>query len=122
MLIPELNTYAVIEQNGKYLLLKRRNGIWEFPGGSIEKGESPERACEREAYEESGLNVRAGRMICTTSAIFEGKCALYAVYECRKIGGKLKISEEHEDCRWASKKEMKELKMGFNVQPVLQYI
>ena len=122
MLVPELNVYCVIKRQGKYLVLKRRNGIWEFPGGGIEKGESSEEAGERETAEECGLRVRAGRLICTTSAAFGRKYALYAVYECRRKGGKLKLSPEHSEIRWASKREMRGMRLGFNVQPVLNSI
>lgn len=51
---------AWIEKEGKVLLVKRplhkkRGGLWEFPGGKIEKGETPEEAIIRELKEELGL-------------------------------------------------------------------
>ncbi|MFN3921646.1 MAG: (deoxy)nucleoside triphosphate pyrophosphohydrolase [Caldimicrobium sp.] len=51
---------AFIEKEGKVLLVKRpifkkRGGLWEFPGGKIEKGETPEEAIIRELQEELGL-------------------------------------------------------------------
>jgi len=122
VLRPELNVYCVLKERGKYLVLKRKNGIWEFPGGGIEKGESAEEACEREAFEECGLRVRAGRMLCTTSAAFGRKYALYAVYECRRKGGKARISGEHSEMKWASLKEMRGMGFGFNARPVLDII
>ena len=122
MLAPELNVYCVIKRKGEYLILKRRNGIWEFPGGGIELGEAPEGACEREAYEECGLRVRAERLLCTTAAAFGRKHAIYAVYECSVRGGKPRLSDEHREMRWASKEEMEGMELGLNVQPVLELI
>ena len=37
---------------------------WEIPGGSVEKDESPRAACHREAFEELGIRVDIGRLLC----------------------------------------------------------
>jgi len=53
---------AVVEHDGLYLIGRRPadavlGGLWEFPGGKIEPGESPQEAAVRECREESGLEV-----------------------------------------------------------------
>lgn len=53
---------AVIEHDGKYLIQQRPPGVvlaglWEFPGGKIEAGETPEQAAVRECWEETGLAI-----------------------------------------------------------------
>lgn len=58
---------AMIVREGKVLLARRPEGrhlagYWEFPGGKIEKGESPEQALERELREELDVQVRVGRI------------------------------------------------------------
>ena len=50
---------AVIVSDGKILAAKRKNerlggGFWEFPGGKLEPGETPNQACQREVAEELG--------------------------------------------------------------------
>ena len=62
---PELPiALALIWREGRLLISRRREethlgGFWEFPGGKIEAGESPEAAAEREAREELAVQVRA---------------------------------------------------------------
>jgi 8-oxo-dGTP diphosphatase len=58
---------AVIVQDGRLLLARRRERegslMWALPGGAIEPGESAEQAAEREALEETGLDVAARRVL-----------------------------------------------------------
>ena len=54
---------AVVEHEGRFLIGQRPEGVplaglWEFPGGKIQPGESPEEAAVRECREETGLAVR----------------------------------------------------------------
>jgi 8-oxo-dGTP diphosphatase len=54
---------AVVEDQGRYLIGQRQlggtlAGYWEFPGGKIEAGETPQAAAVRECREETGLSVR----------------------------------------------------------------
>ncbi len=59
---------AIIIRDGKLLTLRRRKEGREYhvlPGGKIEKGETPEEACVREAQEETGLTVTLGRKVVT---------------------------------------------------------
>jgi 8-oxo-dGTP diphosphatase len=53
---------AVVEQNGRFLIGQRDAtdslaGLWEFPGGKVEVGETPEQAAVRECREETGLTI-----------------------------------------------------------------
>lgn len=57
---------ALILQSGAVLIAQRPEGKsqalkWEFPGGKVEPGESPERSLEREIFEELGLRIAVGR-------------------------------------------------------------
>lgn len=59
---------AVIYHRGRFLISKRPPGgllpnLWEFPGGKIFNGESPEDACVREAHEETGLRIKVLNLI-----------------------------------------------------------
>jgi 8-oxo-dGTP diphosphatase len=124
--IQELNAYLVIRNKGKLLLLQRHNRIWEFPGGGVEFGESPKEAALREAQEETGLVAKEARLIGATSAVFESKGrekhAVYAVYIAKSFKGKLLLSCEHLQAKWATAPEAKKLKLGLNAKPVLEMI
>lgn len=64
---PYPGTSALIEKDGKILLVKRDEephvGWWSLPGGFIEFDESPERAVRREVYEETGYKVKINNII-----------------------------------------------------------
>jgi len=62
---------AVVEYGGRYLLMKRADhagngGMWEFPGGKIELGESLQAAVEREIKEELGVKATTGRLLASS--------------------------------------------------------
>jgi 8-oxo-dGTP diphosphatase len=63
-----LVTAAIIRKEGCVLLARRRRGeklagFWEFPGGKVESGETPEEALRRELLEELGIVVRIGEKV-----------------------------------------------------------
>ena len=62
---------AIIEQEGKLLVCQRKRGgnfelMWEFPGGKVEPGETPQAALARELQEELGVQAEIGREIYRT--------------------------------------------------------
>lgn len=70
---PRVATGAVVLHNNKVLLVLRGQqpalGLWAIPGGSVELGETLQTAAEREVLEETGLRVRAGKVIYSFDAI-----------------------------------------------------
>ena len=64
-------TCAIIEKDGKILIARRAEGQklagkWEFPGGKVEDGESPEECLKRELEEEFGIPTEVGEFITST--------------------------------------------------------
>ena len=58
---------GIVSRDGKIMLCQRRPGDrlalkWEFPGGKLESGESPQQALERELREELAIETRTGRI------------------------------------------------------------
>ena len=78
---------AIIRREGKVLLTKRLPGAhlagyWEFPGGKLEEGESPEAALVRECREECGIEVRPVDIFQVTFYRYPKKDVLLLFYDC----------------------------------------
>jgi len=85
---------ALIDPTGRVLLQKRAPGramagLWEFPGGKVEEGETPEAALVRELQEELGLHVDAAGLApaCFASAPHGQSHLVLLLYLCRAWTG-----------------------------------
>lgn len=63
------SVYGIIVQGGKVLLSAQWDG-WDFPGGGVKIGETLDESFEREIKEETGLDVRRGRLLHVTDSFF----------------------------------------------------
>ncbi|MDH3654680.1 MAG: 8-oxo-dGTP diphosphatase MutT [Myxococcales bacterium] len=86
---------AVVIREGRVLLTRRAEGqhlagMWEFPGGKLEEGESPEEALVRECREECGIDVDVGAILDVTHHRFPQKNVLLLFYRCRLRGGEVR--------------------------------
>jgi len=116
-------TAAVIERDGKVLVARRRAGLvaaglWEFPGGKLEKGEDPRRGLERELFEEFGVPSEAGELVC--SVPFESSSASFELVVLRaKILSDDFTLTDHDDVRWLAPAEMDEAVFSKPDRPVV---
>jgi 8-oxo-dGTP pyrophosphatase MutT (NUDIX family) len=112
---------TIFDTNREKVLLTQRadNGRWCLPGGGMESGESAAQACEREVWEETGLKVRATRLIGVYSnpdqlVIYpDGNKAFFVVlsFEAEIIEGELGLSNETTNFGYYSLQEMDFLPM-----------
>ena len=95
---------AVITENGLVMCAQRGHdgnlpGLWEFPGGKIEPGESKQAALIREIAEELGCKIEVGREVTTTTHEYEfGEVTLTTFY-CRLVAGTPALTE-HVAVKW----------------------
>ena len=87
---------GVVRRDGQVMLCQRRpevhNGLkWEFPGGKIEPGESPEAALARELREELDLQVQVGRVIDAVHHRYPDREVLVLFYDCRVVRGEPRV-------------------------------
>ena len=115
---------ALIEKNGKYLLIDRVQPPYGFAGiaGHIDAGEDPVQALVREVKEESGLTVQEYHL-CFEEEVPNNVCSkgitvhYWYLYECKVSGEIQKNTKETKSIGWYSKEELKRLKL----EPVWQY-
>jgi 8-oxo-dGTP diphosphatase len=87
---------------------KQVAGKWEFPGGKIEAGESPQQALVREIHEELGCTVSVGRRVETTDNAYSFGTVELSTYYCRLAEGEPQLTE-HQDARWEKPSDMPSL-------------
>ena len=94
---------AIIYKNGAYFATQRGygefEGMWEFPGGKIELGETAESALKREIQEELGIDITVDKFLCTTDYDYPSFHLTMHCYLCRIISGEIEL-REHKSARW----------------------
>lgn len=108
---------ALVDGDRRVLLQQRAPGrpmagLWEFPGGKVEDGETPEAALMRELREELGIVVDAGTLApaCFASAPLGERHMILLLYVCRSWRGD-PLALDATAIRWVDTQEMRHLPM-----------
>ena len=83
-------------------------GGWEFPGGKVEEGETPQEALKREIMEELDTKVKIGNLIDTIEYDYPNFHLLMDCFWCEIVSGELKL-KEHENAKWLTKEHLDEV-------------
>ena len=94
---------AIIQRDGAYFATQRGygefEGLWEFPGGTIEPGESREVALKREIQEELGIDITIDKFLCTTEYDYPSFHLTMHCYICSIESVEIEL-REHKSARW----------------------
>ena len=100
---------AVIHRDGKIFATQRGygeyKGKWEFPGGKIEAGETPEEALAREIKEELETEIKVGSLIHTIEYDYPTFHLSMDCFWCEIVNGDL-VLKEAEDARWLTRDQL----------------
>jgi 8-oxo-dGTP diphosphatase len=103
-------TAAIIMKDEKVFIAQRGSEDrlalkWEFPGGKLEDGETPEECLEREMKEEFGIEVSVGKFFAESIYTYDHDTIRLLAYITSWRSGELK-PVEHRDCRWIAIEEL----------------
>ena len=100
---------GVIYKNNKFLIAQRnlkkaQGGLWEFPGGKVEKNESYESALIREIKKELNADIEVNEYIGESIHHYPEKDIKLIFYKAKLLSKEVELLE-HESCEWITKEE-----------------
>ena len=120
-----VSAVALIDPDGRVLLAQRPEGksmagLWEFPGGKVELGETPEAALIRELHEELGIDTWESCLAPLTFAshTYDDFHLLMPLYVCRRFDGSPQ-GNEGQQLKWVGVRQLREFAMPPADEPLI---
>lgn len=107
----EAAVIKAIDENGEPIIFATQRGYgefkggWEFPGGKIEEGETPQEALKREILEELDTEISVGELIETIEYDYPTFHLSMDCFWCEIVKGNL-VLKEHEAAKWLKREEL----------------
>ena len=117
---------AAIEKDGKIFFAQRPEGkslggFWEFPGGKLEAGESPEQALIREIQEELNSEIEIISFVNEASYDYDFGTVVMKTYHAKLLSGNLELLE-HQNSTWLAPHELKSLNWAPVDRPAVELL
>lgn len=119
---------ALVDADGRVLIAQRPEGkqlagLWEFPGGKVEQGETPEQAVVRELAEELGIETKVACLAPLTFAShsYENFHLLMPLFVCRRFWG-TPVAKEHQALKWVRPRQMRDYPMPEADIPLISHL
>jgi 8-oxo-dGTP diphosphatase len=119
---------ALLDSDGRILLAQRPEGkslagLWEFPGGKVEPGETPEETLVRELEEELGIVTRIPCLAPLTFAshTYETFHLLMPLYVCRRYEG-IAVGSEGQAIKWVRPQALRDYPMPPADEPLIPFL
>ena len=103
-----------VNEQGENMIFATQRGYgefkdgWEFPGGKIEAGETPQEALKREIWEELDTEIAVGELFDTVEYDYPAFHLSMDCFWCTIVSGEL-VLKEHEAARWLTKEQLREV-------------
>ena len=115
---------AISDARGRVLIAQRpahvhQGGLWEFPGGKLEQGESPGQALERELLEELGIKVGATRQLIQVRHDYPDKSVLLDVWHVKDYTG-IPVGREGQPLEWVELNDLGDFSFPAANIPIIQ--
>jgi 8-oxo-dGTP diphosphatase len=119
---------ALVDVDGRVLLSQRPEGkqlagLWEFPGGKVDPGETPEQALVRELKEELGIETKVACLAPLTFAShdYETFHLLMPLYVCRRFWG-TPVPQEGQKLKWVRPRDLRDYPMPPADEPLIAHL
>jgi 8-oxo-dGTP diphosphatase len=130
---PKIVTAAILKKGQAVLLMRRAPdenlaGKWEFPGGKLEVGETPEICLKRELQEELDIEVKVGRHLCDSLYNYPAGSILLKAYFVDWLSGDI-LLRVHDKMQWVDSKDLlsfelapADVEIAHKIQEVISYV
>ncbi len=119
---------ALVDTDNRILLAQRPEGkelagLWEFPGGKVEPGETPEETLVRELHEELGITTKIPCLAPLTFAshTYERFHLLMPLYICRRYEG-IPVGQEGQAIKWVRSRDLRNYPMPPADEPLIPFL
>ncbi|MEO7018256.1 MAG: (deoxy)nucleoside triphosphate pyrophosphohydrolase [Leifsonia sp.] len=103
----EVVAAVIVDASGRVLACRRSPqkdaaGLWEFPGGKVEPGETPQESLRREIREELGVDIAVGELVDRSVTHVGGRAIALSCFRARLTAEAPTVSTDHDRMRWVA--------------------